>query len=47
LAATQQQLVQNFAAIRERGVFSRRWSLVQNAFWKRGLVRNLGLLLAI
>ena len=42
LSATQQRLVQDFAGIRERGAFSRRWSLIRNAFWKRGLVRNLG-----
>jgi glycosyltransferase involved in cell wall biosynthesis len=47
LIAAQRRLVQDFAAIREQGVFSRRWSLVRNAFWKRGLVRNLGLLLTI
>ncbi|HEY6988053.1 MAG TPA: glycosyltransferase family 2 protein [Bryobacteraceae bacterium] len=43
----QRQLVENFAGIRDRGVVSRRYALIRNAFWKRGVVRNLGLLLAI
>lgn len=47
LRGDQMMIVQNFARIRDRGVFSRRLTLVRNAFWKRGVVRNLGLLLAI
>jgi glycosyltransferase involved in cell wall biosynthesis len=47
LTAEQNQVIGDFAAIRERGAISRRWMLVRNAFWKRGFLRNLGLLLAI
>ena len=47
LGGDQRLMVRNFAGIRARGLFSRRLALVQNAFWKRGVVRNLGLLLAI
>lgn len=43
----QKRVVANFAAIRGRGMLGRRWSLVRNRFWKAGLVRNVGLLLAI
>lgn len=47
LGSEQIVMVQNFAGIRDRGILSRRLTLVRNAFWKRGVVRNLGLLLAI
>jgi glycosyltransferase involved in cell wall biosynthesis len=47
LSAQQEEVVTNFAFIRERGAFLRRWALVRNAFWKRGFLRNLGLMLAI
>lgn len=47
LQEDQMLIVQNFAGIRERGLFSRRLALFRNAFWKRGVMRNLGLLLAI
>ena len=47
LPVEQKQIIANFAAIRERRALSRRWALVRNAFWKRGFLRNLGLLLAI
>ena len=47
LTPEQKLKIQSFASIRERGVVSRRWALIQNAFWKAGVVRNLGLLLAI
>jgi len=47
LRSDQMLVVQSFAGIRKRGVFSRRLTLIRNAFWKRGVVRNLGLLLAI
>jgi hypothetical protein len=47
LGNKQRLMVQSFAGIRDRGVLSRRFTLVRNAFWKRGVVRNLGLLLAI
>lgn len=47
LSMEQKLMVANFAAIRERGALSRRWMLVRNAFWKRGFLRNLGLLLAL
>lgn len=47
LGSAQMLTVQSFAGIRDRGVLSRRLALIRNAFWKRGVVRNLGLLLAI
>lgn len=47
LGNDQSLLVRRFAGIRERGILFRRLTLVRNAFWKRGVVRNLGLLLAI
>lgn len=47
LGSDQSLMVRRFAGIRERGILYRRLTLVRNAFWKRGLVRNLGLLLAI
>jgi hypothetical protein len=47
LSSDQTLVVQSFAGIRERGALSRRWALIENAFWKRGFVRNVGLLLAI
>jgi glycosyltransferase involved in cell wall biosynthesis len=47
LTTGQRSVVRDFAAIRDQGPVSRRWTLVRNAFWKTGLVRNLGLLLAI
>jgi len=47
LSSDQMLVVQSFASIRERGIFSRRLTLIRNALWKRGVVRNLGLLLAI
>lgn len=40
-------VVQRFARIRERGLLSRRLALIRNAYWKKGILRNLGLLLAI
>jgi glycosyltransferase involved in cell wall biosynthesis len=47
LEPAQRRVVANFATIRGQGVLARRWSLVRNGFWKAGLVRNVGLLLAI
>ncbi|HLY05347.1 MAG TPA: glycosyltransferase family 2 protein [Rhizomicrobium sp.] len=47
LSSEQVLMVQSFAGIRDRGILSRRLTLVRNALWKRGVVRNLGLLLAI
>ena len=47
LNPAQKELISNFAAIRQQGMFVRRWSLVRNRFWKTGLARNVGLLLAI
>lgn len=43
----QRQIVEDFVAIRAQGALDRRWNLVRNRFWKAGLVRNVGLLLAI
>jgi glycosyltransferase involved in cell wall biosynthesis len=47
LSPTQKRVVENFAAIRRHGVVARRYSLVRNRFWKAGVVRNVGLFLAI
>ena len=47
LHGNQLRAVQSFAGIRERGTLSRRLALFQNALWKQGVIRNLGLLLAI
>lgn len=47
LDSSQKEVVGNFAAIPEHGTIGRRWSLVRNRFWKAGLARNVGLLLAI
>lgn len=47
LSPTQRKIVENFAAIRRRGAVGRRVSLVRNRFWKAGVVRNVGLFLAI
>ncbi|HEX4160613.1 MAG TPA: glycosyltransferase family 2 protein [Rhizomicrobium sp.] len=47
LDPAQRRAVANFAAIRGYGALGRRLSLVRNRFWKAGLVRNIGLLLAI
>lgn len=47
LGDDQMLVVQSFAGIRDRDAFSRRMALVRNAFWKRGIIRNVGLLLAI
>jgi glycosyltransferase involved in cell wall biosynthesis len=47
LSPIQRQTVVNFAAIRGQGALARRLSIVRNRFWKAGLVRNVGLLLAI
>jgi glycosyltransferase involved in cell wall biosynthesis len=41
------QIMEDFVAIRAQGPLSRRLNLVRNRFWKAGLVRNVGLLLAI
>lgn len=43
----QRQVVEDFVDIRTQGALDRRWNLVRNRFWKAGLVRNVGLLLAI
>ena len=43
----QRRLIENFATIREQGALARRWRLVRYGLWKRGVARNLGLLLAI
>jgi glycosyltransferase involved in cell wall biosynthesis len=47
LNPAQRRVVANFADIRRQGALTRRWSLVRNRFWKAGVVRNVGLLLAI
>ena len=47
LNPAQRRVIVDFVTIRERGTLARRWSLVRNGFWKAGLVRNVGLLLAI
>jgi glycosyltransferase involved in cell wall biosynthesis len=47
LDPAQKEVIGNFAAIRQQGALGRRWSLVRNRFWKAGLARNVGLLLAI
>jgi glycosyltransferase involved in cell wall biosynthesis len=47
LSPLQKQIIANFAAIRGQGAVARRLSLIHNRFWKAGLVRNVGLLLAI
>jgi hypothetical protein len=47
LTPPQRYVIGNFAGIRRQGALARRLSLVRNRFWKAGLVRNVGLLLAI